>query len=362
MVPLPEISERADTEVAPTYARARTATAYQSSTGGGETMIGSMVRNFQDPWDHQAFFRGSNMKVLVTAAGEYRSAVTRIDLHSLWMQRNETLLPQVAYVEEVTNRCAVTFAANLQGPPPYRNGDELLPDMVMVSSLMGDHHFRMAGESQVAMMSLLPDDLAAVSHALLGRELTAPKVTHQTRVSDRLVVRLQQLHNAACHLAAQTPDILAHSEVARAVEDKLVRAMVACLAQPTIAQETARPHLRMPVMRRFERAVCEAEDRPLYLTEVCAKIGVHERTLRNHCHEYLGMSPHRYLWLRRMKQVQRTLRLSNPGEKTVTMIANDCGFWELGRFSVAYRKLFGETPSATLRGTAERADSRNPLW
>jgi len=35
--------------------------------------------------------------------------------------------------------------------------------------------------------------------------------------------------------------------------------------------------------------------------------------------------------------------------KTVTEIANDHGFGELGRFAVSYRKLYGEAPSVTLR-------------
>jgi AraC-like DNA-binding protein len=36
---------------------------------------------------------------------------------------------------------------------------------------------------------------------------------------------------------------------------------------------------------------------------------------------------------------------------TVTEIATGFGFLELGRFSVEYRKAFGESPSQTLHGT-----------
>jgi AraC-like DNA-binding protein len=85
------------------------------------------------------------------------------------------------------------------------------------------------------------------------------------------------------------------------------------------------------------------------VTEICAAIGVTDRTLRLHCQEHLGMGPHRYLWLRRMHLARRALALADATTRTVTEIANDYGFGELGRFAVSYRKLFGESPSATLR-------------
>jgi Helix-turn-helix domain len=47
------------------------------------------------------------------------------------------------------------------------------------------------------------------------------------------------------------------------------------------------------------------------------------------------------------------LLLANPKTRTVAEIATDQGFWELGRFSVAFRKLFGKSPSVTLRRSAD---------
>jgi transcriptional regulator GlxA family with amidase domain len=60
------------------------------------------------------------------------------------------------------------------------------------------------------------------------------------------------------------------------------------------------------------------------------------------------MGPIRYLALRRMHLARRAL-LQADSSTTVTRVATDHGFWELGRFSVAYRALFDESPSESLR-------------
>jgi|SRR5215475_14581670 len=85
------------------------------------------------------------------------------------------------------------------------------------------------------------------------------------------------------------------------------------------------------------------------VAKICAAIGVAERTLRLRCQEHLGMSPYRFLWLHRMQQVRLALAEADPKITSVTEVAGNHGFTELGRFSVAYRNLFGESPSTTLR-------------
>jgi len=50
-----------------------------------------------------------------------------------------------------------------------------------------------------------------------------------------------------------------------------------------------------------------------------------------------------------MNLVRRALQRADASTATVTQLATDHGFWELGRFSVSYRRLFGESPSETLR-------------
>ena len=102
-------------------------------------------------------------------------------------------------------------------------------------------------------------------------------------------------------------------------------------------------------MRRLEEVLRAGPEGPLYMDDLCKTIGASYRILHACCREHLGMSPKRYLMLRRMYLTHRALSRGDPEKTSVTEIATDFGFWELGRFSVVYRSLFGESPSTTLR-------------
>lgn len=100
-----------------------------------------------------------------------------------------------------------------------------------------------------------------------------------------------------------------------------------------------------------ELAMRHADD-SLSVPELARQIGVPERTLRTAFQRCYGLSPLKCLRLHRLHQARRLLRASCPDETTVTQVAVELGFWDLGRFAGAYRQLFRERPSETLRRPA----------
>ena len=112
---------------------------------------------------------------------------------------------------------------------------------------------------------------------------------------------------------------------------------------------------RPQIVDRIEKFLREHFDEPIQLAQLCDAAGVSERSLRNACHAVCGTSPKRYLTRRRMEAVRVALAAAHPGQSTVTRIATDYGFFELGRFAATYASLFGERPSQTLRSGSTSA-------
>lgn len=114
------------------------------------------------------------------------------------------------------------------------------------------------------------------------------------------------------------------------------------------------------------RAVASAEayvrahlDSPVPVSRLCRMVGVSERSLRNAFHDVHGVSPKRWMVAERLRSVRRALCEHATDSVTVTVVATDHGFSELGRFAATYRHAYGEKPSATLR-TSHRAPPASP--
>jgi len=118
----------------------------------------------------------------------------------------------------------------------------------------------------------------------------------------------------------------------------------------TIRQIAEPITLRRQIVERSEAFLRAHKGQPFTIAQLCQVAGVSERSLRNAFYDVRGMSPKRCAVRARLVAVRHALSLANGARGAVTTIATDHGFYELGRFASTYKAVFGESPSATLRG------------
>jgi AraC-like DNA-binding protein len=107
---------------------------------------------------------------------------------------------------------------------------------------------------------------------------------------------------------------------------------------------------------RAERAMRRQLGEPLTLADLAAAAGVSERTLHYGFRNFRGTTPMGRLAALRLQQGRRLLQNAAQGS-TVSRIAAEVGFAQLGRFAGIYREAFGELPSQTLRTARASAPS-----
>lgn len=106
---------------------------------------------------------------------------------------------------------------------------------------------------------------------------------------------------------------------------------------------------RQRTLRKFEEVIEGHLSRDLRIPDLCAHVGISQRTLEYFCSDFYGMSPRRYLTVRRLNAVRDRLLQGVADGESVAGIAARFGFRHPGRFSKSYRSLFGELPTHTLK-------------
>ena len=160
--------------------------------------------------------------------------------------------------------------------------------------------------------------------------------------NDGLEVRRMGTHTPVC----RPPEIGA---------SMIVHRWIAAMPEAPPRRPSRRSHA---LVEQAEALAFADRDEPLQIATLCRSLAVSERTLRKAFHKAHGVAPCRHLRMLRLAWARRALLSADGKFATVTEIATSFGFVELGRFSVEYRKTFGESPSQTLqRVSPERTTS-----
>jgi AraC-like DNA-binding protein len=312
-------------------------------------MPGSGTRTFLEPDHYEASLRQALIETIVTPRGGFKARLTWAELHQLQLLHCAEDFPRIAYLGLESRLVFVTFAAG-SGPFPRCDGTELQPENIILHRRGQRLHQTTSGPSNWSAIAIDPTRLDDYVQVLSGKPLCAPQ-GQVLRAPQRDVARLRRLHAQACRLAETNAKMLAHPEVARAVEQGLIEALVTCLSAAKAQEMRAAKRHHIAIMARFEEVLAEHPSRPLRISELCELIGVSRPTLRSCCADFLGVGPSRYLLLRRLKLVRIALRDADPDTASVAQLARRYGFMQRGRFAGVYQAAFGEIPSATLQRT-----------
>jgi AraC-like DNA-binding protein len=313
----------------------------------------SSVFTFSDPNEYGAAIRAERADMTVTSGGPFSAKLVQIDLHRLWMQRFTDSGQRLFRVTTSTERAVVSFSMREEQAFSWEGQEAHWGTLYRIGTC-SEVIQRSAGPSDVAGMSLPVDDFKRAVSAINHHDVKMRTENQSIQPAPVAIARLRSIYSAASALAENAPSVLANPEAARSLKQELVLAMVECATDEADEDGLAVRH-HHAIMRRFRDLIEANVGNPLYLHEICAALGVSGRTLQRCCHEQIGISPLRYLWLRRMHMVRRALTEPGAMAGSVTETATRYGFWELGRFSVAYRGLFGERPIATLHPSSKTA-------
>ena len=227
----------------------------------------------------------------------------------------------------------------------HANGERMPADAIFISPPGGE--FRLASNdahdwySLLIPMDFLPRELfRASAGGISAAQLLEPGGAHVAELT-RLVERVQAMGQQAPEILTLTRGIF---DVGR---PGLITAAEASEPSRAVGRRTGRPTVaREQVLRAVRRRFETTPDDPPSVAQLAEFADVSERTLRTVFQEFYGMSPRRFLHLRRLHQAREAL-LDRSGERTIAQVAASLGFWDLGRFAGDYRRLFLETPSAT---------------
>jgi len=135
-------------------------------------------------------------------------------------------------------------------------------------------------------------------------------------------------------------------EIANLVARMIIWACYSSSSEPN--ELLYRRQTKNDIAKQVQAYIEEHYRQNVFIEDLCRATGREVRTLQRCFREYFDLTITDYLKMVRLNAAHRALLSAHPDEESVASIALNNGFSHLGRFSVEYKRRFGESPSKTL--------------
>jgi transcriptional regulator GlxA family with amidase domain len=146
--------------------------------------------------------------------------------------------------------------------------------------------------------------------------------------------------------AVKTPGVLAATSLCEEIVNEFVRA-TANTDESAHNRQSGFAGYRFATMRRAEEFLREHMDTPFSSRGLCSATRMSERSIEMLFKDAYGISPRAWSQIVRLNAARHDLLEGQSEDVRVSDVAVRWGFFHFGRFSAAYRQLFGELPSIT---------------
>ena len=218
-------------------------------------------------------------------------------------------------------------------------------------------------ENQQHFIALV--DLRLLRQSLSEHQREAIEKAAQSRVipsSRAAVARLGARLNSLLRSAQTDCWALQHPHAVRSMEQDLLTAFRESLTLPVPVSRRVGRAKRQSGMERVVDYLRYTDAATVDIPELVSVARTSERTLQYAFLENFGLSPRGYLILRRYHAARKDLFATDANTATVTEIAQNNGFYQMGRFAARYKRLFGESPSQTLKNPPVEIPCCFPRW
>ncbi len=298
--------------------------------------------------------RDTRFEQRLLAGGQFRACVQRVVFPEFSLDSGAYNLPIFASGSFGEDLIGLAMAVNSDGPM-WANGRWIPAGQIMVFAEDSELNVRpRPGGWQWAVLLISRPVLQREAVTWLGRELQVPRSGWYSRTASATdAARLRRTVLNTLEDAAHPKGLVTPAQI-QVQAQTLLTAFLASVAatdagQPPRALGSYSERYRDAVVRRAENYLKTQSDRPYDSRALTTALGVGERQLERLFRDAYGHGPCQWHQMARLNLARSALRQAR-GQGAVTDVATRYGFGHLGRFSVMYRDVFGESPRDTLRG------------
>jgi len=301
----------------------------------------------------------SRLEVRLLRAGRFEASQERVLLGDSLLEVVSSNLPVLTRGSYSPDRLHFGFTLAGRGPGSML-GQTVVPDSVRVFAEGHEIDYRNPLDETKAVFQVTREEVERAAVAHLGRPLPIPRTGWLHFPPTEAAPLLAQRIRSTVAVASQSPTDVS-SSVARGLHEQLLRACIDAVAAGlglNAHGEQQNSPRRGALTQRARDYLFANLDQSFSLRALSEAACCSERVLQYAFHEVYGVGPQRWFHAMKLNEANRELRAYGPGEVRVTDVALRWGFTHFGRFSVDYRRMFGERPSETLKRASQAGKTK----